>query len=596
MKLPTLPNPKGTQQRIQVIFGGINRLPGAGNGAIFDMCNLYPDASGALCTRQHRVFLSDVEDQNVTGLFAHDGTLYYSAWDDNPTPYTSHLYKREGTQWTPVATLEGGTPERAAAQRIAASLGKRLIIFPEKWIYDSGAGTRDALQKADYNHVTFPENGELYGEPATNNTIHIDLNVDPSIWNWDNVRVGDYVYVQYYDPNTHEYITGPNSGKGGIIREKSSDGKDLRFDEGTFVTDTTGSFVFVRRDVPDLDVLFSHDNRLWGAKGDTIYASKLGDPYNWYVFDGLSTDSWSWDTLTGGDFTGGCSYMGLPVFFKPDRIFKIYGLDARRFQGQPTPDVGVAPGCGASLAVAGNQLMYLSPSGIAAYAGTHATIISNPLGDGPWQSATAGTDGTRYYIQVADLAGKQRLYVFDTELMTWHSEAQYAGDGGDPDVEVTGHTFWFCQLRGQLIFAHNYPDGTMSIHAERRSVPQGSGDVLDGTDETYLGVYWFVEFGDITSAMQQGRGDSANKKHIVKVLLRVSAERATWIDVQIRYDSKGEWQDLKSFVQYTGKASYYLPIVPKRCDHFRLRIKGRGLETVLHSLTLELSGGSPNKL
>ena len=42
--------------------------------------------------------------------------------------------------------------------------------------------------------------------------------------------------------------------------------------------------------------------------------------------------------------------------------------------------------------------------------------------------------------------------------------------------------------------------------------------------------------------------------------------------------------------------SYYLPVVPRRCDHFRLRIKGRGLYTTLHSLTLELSGGSPNKL
>lgn len=594
MKLPALPDPRGNRQRIQVTFRGIEDLPGAKNGAIRDMCNLRPDASGALGTRPPRVVLGD-RPHNVTGLCAHGDTLYYTAWGggEQGAAYTTCLYKKEGPDWVNVLMVYRGISEdEAKAPRYFASLGKRLIIFPDKWVYDPETGTRDDLQKADYNHAVFPENGEIAGEPALNNTIYSDHAA--SYATWDNVRVGDYVYVEYYDATAGHITTGPNSGKGGVIREISEDRKYLRFDEGTFVTDTTGGYIFVRRDVPDLDVLFAHDNRLWGAKGDTIYASKLGDPYNWYVFDGLSTDSWSWDTLTAGDFTGGCSYLGFPCFFKADRIFKVFGTDPRKYRAESYPDPGVAPGCGRSIAVAGEQVFYLSASGVMAFGGGHPSPVSQALGSGPWRDGAAGSDGTRYYIQMADMDGNKRLYVFDTVLGVWYREEQLH-EGGDPEAQTTEADMRFCRLHGELVFYRGTQDGE-EILAERRSVPPGSEDVLDGTEETNLSVYWFVEFGDITAAMQQGYGGSGNKKHIGKVLLRVSTEMAAGIDVQIRYDSRGEWQDLKSVTQSVGMTSYYLPVVPRRCDHFRLRIKGRGLYTTLHSLTLELSGGSPNKL
>ena len=67
-----------------------------------------------------------------------------------------------------------------------------------------------------------------------------------------------------------------------------------------------------------MDFICENENRLWGCKEDTIYSSKLGDPFNWNVFDGLSTDSYAVNVRIDGDFTACCSYLGYPVFFKEE--------------------------------------------------------------------------------------------------------------------------------------------------------------------------------------------------------------------------------------------------------------------------------------
>ena len=48
----------------------------------------------------------------------------------------------------------------------------------------------------------------------------------------------------------------------------------------------TGSLT-VKRTVPDLLYVCENENRLWGCDKTTIYASKLGDIFNWNVYDGM---------------------------------------------------------------------------------------------------------------------------------------------------------------------------------------------------------------------------------------------------------------------------------------------------------------------
>ena len=47
--------------------------------------------------------------------------------------------------------------------------------------------------------------------------------------------------------------------------------------------------------MPDLDFICESENRLWGCSNETrtIYASALGDPTNFFSYQGLSTDSYA---------------------------------------------------------------------------------------------------------------------------------------------------------------------------------------------------------------------------------------------------------------------------------------------------------------
>lgn len=109
-------------------------------------------------------------------------------------------------------------------------------------------------------------------------------------------------------------VTHESNNKTPIIRE--IDGDYLRFYENTFTIGSGGDAetLTIKRTVPDMDFLCENENRLWGCKEDTIYASKLGDIFNWNVFDGVATDSYSVNVGSAGDFTACCSYLGYPCF------------------------------------------------------------------------------------------------------------------------------------------------------------------------------------------------------------------------------------------------------------------------------------------
>lgn len=82
---------------------------------------------------------------------------------------------------------------------------------------------------------------------------------------------------------------------------------------------------------PDLLFVCENENRLWGCDKTTIYASKLGDIFNWNVYEGLATDSYSVDTGSAGSFTACISFLGYPIFFKEDHISQGVRLHPNQF-------------------------------------------------------------------------------------------------------------------------------------------------------------------------------------------------------------------------------------------------------------------------
>ena len=127
------------------------------------------------------------------------------------------------------------------------------------------------------------------------------------------------------------------------------------------------------------------------------------------MFEGLETDSYAVDTGSAGDFTGCVSFLGYPVFFKEDHIYKVYGSIPSNFEVMGSATLGVAKGCGGSLAIAGERLLYLSNSGVMIYSGGIPQSLHDAFGMTRLRNGRAGSDGLKYYLSAQDEAGDWKL-------------------------------------------------------------------------------------------------------------------------------------------------------------------------------------------
>ncbi len=434
------------------------------------------------------------------------------------------------------------------------------ILETGNYVRIEGCGTEEnnrslVVQSADEREVTFDEgsftpcldedgitvtrlhehpivfrDGTLYGEPAEANTVYCNA----IVWS-DYFRVGDTIS-----------ITGcmiPLNNQTLIIREL--DGNEMRFYEHSFTNGVeTGTEILFRRNIPALECVFENDNRLWGYAEKAIYASKLGDPFNFNVYDGLDTDSYAVDTGSAGNFTGACSYMGYPTFFKDQDVYKVYGNKPSNFEVMNVATLGLMSGSGKSLAIAGETLFYLGNCGVIMYTGGIPTPINRAFGQERYRNAVAGSDGLKYYISMEDEEGEWHLFVYDSQKGMWHEEDQ---------TEVVG----FAYLEGQLYM----------LDSEGNLTTEGYAKVEGEEEEDFE---WYAEFTDFTD-------DSPNKKEVHKVQIRLDLEDNAWCQVEMMMDGDGEWfVPAGGRIEGGSKMSYTLAIVPRRADFYRLRLRGQG--------------------
>ena len=570
MKLPRLPYADKIRQSVQVKFGGVDRGAGAEDGTVRDMRNLWSGDAPRLSVRPGRRLLRTLETPNglfVCGerVFWVDGTTLYC--DGAAVPWASGL--PVGGSY-PSGT--GGEAVMTNTEKVFCALGERVLIWPDKVMArpapsagsagsslgegatpsvslaaDSslGEGAAYVLEPLEMSvtlNATFTD-GTYAGETAEANTIQAAV----STFRWsDYFSVGDGVTISGASDAANNATL--------VVRE--IDGSALRFYENSFTVNSTAATITVAREVPDLDFLCVNENRVWGCKGDTVRCCMLGDPRNWNVFDGVSTDAWSWDTGTAGEFTAAVSFLGYPCFFKERQIFKVYGNRPKNYETMSAADLGVAAGSGKSLAVANETLFYLSRTGIMAYSGGIPVPVGTELG-GRFRNAVGGSDGLRYYVSMADEAGQGRLYVYDALRAMWHIE------------DETEALFLASQSAGSVL--------CLETGGEMWTTDSAAG----GTAEEP--VSWYAEFADYTM-------DSPNKKGVSKLLVRLEPASGSTAGVSIQYDSDGVWRSVASLTAQQ-KRSWVLPVIPRRCDHFRVRLSGIG-PCIVHSLTVESYTGS----
>ncbi|MEG1926694.1 MAG: hypothetical protein RR415_13215, partial [Ruthenibacterium sp.] len=173
--------------------------------------------------------------------------------------------------------------------------------------------------------------------------------------------------------------TCPKNNGSHIIRSIS--GRTLSFHANTFSqVGLENGTLMLERKVPDLSCICECDNRIWGAAGTTIYASALGDPRNFNVYDGLATDSYSVAVGTDGDFTGCIAYSSTVLFWKENCVHKILGSYPAQYEVYTYTVPGLQEGSEKSLCIINETLFYKGRSGVYAYNGGTPVLISACFG------------------------------------------------------------------------------------------------------------------------------------------------------------------------------------------------------------------------
>lgn len=301
--------------------------------------------------------------------------------------------------------------------------------------------------------------------------------------------------------------------------------------------------------IPDMDYVIESNNRLWGCKygnnnsGDfvnEIYASVLGDFKDWYTKNNISTDSWYTPVGTSGKFTGAVNFGGYPIFFKEDCMHRIYG-DYVPYSAQMIPCKGVQDGCHKSLAIVNDVLYYKSRTGICAYDGSLPVEISTNFGDKQYYNAVGGAIGNKYYVSMQDEKGKWHMFVYDTIKRMWHRE---------DETQATQ----FCNHRGELYYIDH---ADHFIHTVKGT----------GVQETEP-IKWGAETGILGAT-------TPDNKYVTRIDVRMSVAKGSKMSLHIEYDSMGEWERLMEIEGLTLN-TFTIPVIPRRCDHFRLKLEGEG--------------------
>ena len=489
MKLPYMKSGSGKTKKYVVSFGGINYGESYKDGDFADTMNvsseLYP------CISQRAARIKEGEYENPTALGAKDGLVIV----DGTTVY----YNGEA-----VGNVSEG-------KKHITSVGNYIIIFPDKVYYDTGAKKFASMEAAyTVNGLTFTD--------RTITTGGEDFEF----------KVGDAVEIS-------GCTAAPENNKTPIIREVS--GKTLTFYENTFTAATESGSVTIKRKVPDLDHICENNYRLWGTKGNTIYASKYADPLNFFVYDGLTSDSYYIDVASEGEFTGCIPYSSHICFFKENTLHKLYGSKPSNFQIVTSQVYGVQAGCDKSMCIVNEQLLYKGVNGVYNYTGGVPELISENFGREKFDEACAACDGERYYISMRQ-GDEWSFFAYDVLRNIWLKEDNTHA----MEMAFTDGYVHYVNDKGELF--------KIDRAASRQDIE------------------WSVTFTPFNETINERKGYSAFH-------LRVDMAEGSWITAEVKTDNDKKWE--KVHTSHSGEArTITIPIVPTRCDKINVRLSGKG--------------------
>ena len=569
-------------------FRGYDHRPVILPGEWYAMENLTSAHYPLMAPRQRRTKWRTLTKPN--GLFAREKLMWVDGTDFYYNGYPQ------------------GTVEDSKKQFVA--MGAYILIFPDKVYFNTDTAEFGSLEHKTVSHepvsyVMVKGDGREYPAPHVGDTAPENPESGDT---WVDTSASPHVLKVYGTdmwlsaPTTATRITSKDIGKG----YRKGDGVTL---SGSKLPGMNGDFVLLSatddsvtvtalidewtsqgtdapitlsREVPDMDYVVELDNRLWGCSSANheIYASKLGDPFNWRVYEGISTDSYAASVGTPGPFTAAASHLGYVLFFKEDVIHKVYGTKPANFQIVTTRGRGVAEGSHKSVATVQETLYYHSAAGICAYDGSLPRSVSEVFGDEHYESAVAGALGDKYYAALMK-AGSSNLFVYDAAKGLWHRE-----DGLDVmDFAALDNRMYALTKNGEIWELTGAIIGEGSGERSASDFSRSASDFSRSESDFPKPegpVSWFAETGDLGL-------ETPMKKTVLKLILRLTMAADAYLKVLLEYDS-GLWEE-RCLITTDRPRSFALPILPRRCDRLRLRLEGRG-EVRLYSLAKVTEEGS----
>ncbi len=579
MHFPTLTPTKTTESVIRT-FGGIDTTISCPENCFSDTKNTSSSLFPILSTRQKRLWLSDFSTppsalHTVNGITCTVGnSLYYNGvlqYDGLSNISDKHL----------------------------VSMGSKIIVFPDGYyintldVDENGlckerGSITDEISYGDSTSVTIypclkdmPLPTKSAAPPASNeNTLWLDLNESPAVLKQYSEETDEWVKIQtdcccieiegidkHFGANDAIEINGLDTHIDGNANILSAEENGIIIDlpyESLFAFEIPAdNNCKIKKLLPIMDFICEHQNRLFGCrygldrKGNfvnEIYASKLGEPGIWNAYNGLSTDSYAASCGSEGAFTGIISHMGYVVFFKENRIHRLFGTKPSNYTLYEDSFDGVKLGSEKSLCLHNGTLYYHGKNGIYSYSGSTPTLLSRSLGNVSFKNAVAAFCQNKYYISLVSQTGTPFLYAYDTERSIWHKEdsSRYTHLSALENNIIGIKEDNGC-YSAELIGSNDIP-----VLLSKLGVSPIREDDFD----------WYAETSDIGFFTDDA-------KSLIRLKLRLKADRGSSLRLYIMTDSSGIWKMCGSFTGSPLK-TVTLNAVPPRCDHLRLKLVGKG--------------------
>lgn len=319
---------------------------------------------------------------------------------------------------------------------------------------------------------------------------------------------------------------------------------DVEYGVGIEVLDTMGI---------KIDYAVECQNRIWACRyganvyGDTvneIYATELGTSDEWMNYTGDAAASYAASIGTPGAFTGAAVLGSYPYFFKEKCIHKVYVSSSGAHQIKTLDVPGVENGSFRSIVSFGDYLIYKGCDHVYLFDGSGVVNISDALGNVHYKNAIAGRSKELYVMYCEDDDGNKYIFTYNTEMKLWQREL------------INDKVTAMCEHGGELI---------MALDSQKIISHKAITSEVDSEP-----VRWMWESGEIGF-------EDADFKYICRLDFRVRLGFGSTFNVWIQYDSDERWISVaRTSGDRPTPRTEIINIMPRRCEHFKFRIQGRG--------------------